>query len=103
MRTVRLRRGFAAAGFVLALCFDAAALDSGEAQGRAQLAVSGVESDMGKPPTRPKFLVLPPTPAERIAAGDMLLRTKDYDRAIEALEKVLELHRQGKASEAAYA
>lgn len=103
MPSLRLARSLASAGFVLALAFPAAALDSGEAQGRAQIAVQGVEADINKPPVRPKFLVLPPTPAERIAAGDMLLRTKDYDRAIEALEKVLELHRQGKASEAAYA
>jgi tetratricopeptide (TPR) repeat protein len=103
MRIVRLRQSLVLAGLVLVPCFEAKALDSGEAQGRAQLAISGVEQDIGKPPTRPKFLVMPPTPAERIAAGDMLLRTRDYDRAIETLEKVLELHRQGKASEAAFA
>src|SRR5262249_8216645 len=82
---------------------DASALDSSEAQGRAQQAIAAVESDMVKPPTPPKFLTPPATPEQRIAAGDMLFRTKDYDRAIDTLEKVVELRHQGKASEAAFA
>lgn len=78
-------------------------LDSDEARKRAQTTLSFVESEIvrGGPPPRPTYV--PPTPAERIAAGEMMLRTRDYDRAIETLEKVLELHRQGKTSEAAYA
>jgi tetratricopeptide (TPR) repeat protein len=79
------------------------ALDSDEAARRAQTTLSFVESEIvrnGAPP-RPRFT--PPTPAERVAAGELLLRTRDYDRAIETLEKVVELHKQGKAPEAAYA
>src|ERR1041384_3482330 len=93
----------AALGFTLALSGSAFALSASEAQGRATLAVQGVESSMTSAPPDSKLIVKPPTPAERVAAGDMLLRNKDYDRAIEALSKVLELYRQGKATEAAYA
>src|SRR6185369_7292223 len=93
----------AAFGITIALSSSAWALSSGEAQGRATLAVQGVESNMTSAPPESKLIAKPPTPAERVAAGDMLLRNKDYDRAIETLSKVLELYRQGKAPEAAYA
>ncbi len=93
----------AACGIVASLSGSAFALSSSEAQGRATLAVQGVESTMTSAPPDSKLIVKPATPAERIAAGDMLLRNKDYDRAIEALSKVLELYRQGKAPETAYA
>lgn len=93
----------AAFGIVASLSDSASALSSTEAQGRATLAVQGVESAMTSAPPDSKLTIKPPTPAERIAAGDMLLRNKDYDRAIEALSKILELYRQGKAPEAAYA
>jgi len=88
---------------VASLSGSALALSASEAQGRATLAVQGVESAMTSTPPDSKLTVKPATPAERVAAGDMLLRNKDYDRAIEALSKVLELYRQGKAPEAAYA
>jgi tetratricopeptide (TPR) repeat protein len=94
---------FAAFGIAASLSGSAFALSSSEAQGRATLAVQGVESAMTSAPPDSKLIIKPPTPAERIAAGDMLLRNKDYDRAIEALSKVLELYRQGKAPETAYA
>jgi tetratricopeptide (TPR) repeat protein len=93
----------AAFGITLALSGSAFALSASEAQGRATLVVQGVETGMTGTPPESKLTVKPPTPAERVAAGDMLLRNKDYDRAIEALSKVLELYRQGKAPEAAYA
>jgi tetratricopeptide (TPR) repeat protein len=95
--------GGLAFGLALSLSSSAFALSSGEAQGRATLAVQGVESAMTTAPPESKLNFKPPTPAERVAAGDMLLRNKDYDRAIEALSKVVELYRQGKAPEAAYA
>ena len=94
---------FAAFGIVASLSGSAFALSSTEAQGRATLAVQGVESAMTSAPPDSKLIIKPATPAERIAAGDMLLRNKDYDRAIETLSKVLELYRQGKAPETAYA
>jgi tetratricopeptide (TPR) repeat protein len=104
MRTLRVPRvAIAAFGITIALSGSAFALSSSEAQGRATLAVQGVESGMTSAAPDSKLNFKPPTPAERVAAGDMLLRNKDYDRAIEALSKVLELYRQGKAPEAAYA
>ena len=94
---------FAACGIALSFSSSAFALSASEAQGRATLAVQAVESGMTSAPPDSNLAIKPPTPAERMAAGDMLLRNKDYDRAIEALSKVLELYRQGKAPEAAYA
>ncbi|MGH7302351.1 MAG: outer membrane protein assembly factor BamD, partial [Candidatus Rokuibacteriota bacterium] len=55
----------------------------------------------GPDPSRLRFP--PPTPAQRVAAGDMLLRTGDHDAAINQLSKVLELFRQGQMPEQAYA
>jgi tetratricopeptide (TPR) repeat protein len=94
---------FAASTIAIVFTSSAFALSSGEAQGRATIAVQAVESGMTSAPPDSKFISKPATPAERVAAGDMLLRTKDYDRAIEELSKVIELYRQGKAPEAAYA
>src|SRR6478736_5082062 len=105
MRSVRLpgAASLAAFGVTLAFSSSAWAISAGDAQGKATLVVQGVESSMTSAPPDSKLIAKPPTPAERVAAGDMLLRNKDYDRAIEALSKVLELYRQGKAPEAAYA
>jgi tetratricopeptide (TPR) repeat protein len=79
------------------------ALDSTEARGRAELAVRAVEADAAKGigglPVRVQVI----TPAQRVAAGDMLLRNRDYERAIDTLNKVLELARQGKMPETALA
>ncbi len=95
--------GLAAIG--LALCFarPSYALNSSEAQGRATTAVQSVEADLNKPPAQPKFREPPVTPAVRIANADMLLHAKNYDASINALSKVLELSRQGKATESDYA
>jgi len=97
------KAAWAAFGITFGLQGSAFALSSSEAQGRATLAVQGVESSMTSTPPDSKLNFKPPTAAERVAAGDMLLRNKDYDRAIEELSKVLELYRQGKMPEAAYA
>lgn len=93
----------AAFGIAVSLAGSALAVSATEAQGRATVAVQAVEASITSAPPESKLFTKPPTPAERVAAGDMLLRNKDYDRAIEALSKVLELYRQGKAPEAAYA
>jgi tetratricopeptide (TPR) repeat protein len=78
------------------------ALSTSEAQGRATTAIQSVEAELGRPPPQSKFREPPATPAVRIANADMLLHAKNYDAAIELLSKVLELNRQGKASEADY-
>ena len=101
----RARLGGASAMLLAALLQvgPAFGLDSGDAQRQAETAIQQIESDVvrGAAANRPRTMSA--TPAERVAAGDMLLRTKDYDRAIAELSKVLELHRQGQIPEAAFA
>ncbi|MEO6600812.1 MAG: tetratricopeptide repeat protein, partial [Polyangiaceae bacterium] len=104
MRTRPLRSGgLAAVG--LALCFarTSFALSTSEAQGRATTSVQSVEADIGKAPPQSNFREPPATPAVRIANADMLLHAKNYDAAVGVLSKVLELSRQGKATESDYA
>jgi tetratricopeptide (TPR) repeat protein len=79
------------------------ALDSDEARGRAEMAIRAAEADALKAPDPARLRAPPPTPAQRVAAGDMLLRTGDYDTAVDQLSKVLELRRQGQMPENAYA
>jgi tetratricopeptide (TPR) repeat protein len=45
----------------------------------------------------------PARPEERLAAGDMYLRNRDFARAIVSFEQVVELFRQGKANQASHA
>jgi tetratricopeptide (TPR) repeat protein len=81
-----------------------AAAGAGEAPGQAQVAIQTVESSVPKiDAAAARARRAAPTPAERIAAGDLLLRTKDYERAIEEFSKVVELHRQGRAPNTANA
>jgi tetratricopeptide (TPR) repeat protein len=104
MRKRPLRGGeFAAVGLALLFARPSLALSTSEAQGRATTAIQGVEADIGKAPPPSKFREPPPTPAVRLANADMLLHAKNYDAAIDGLSKVLELNRQGKASETDYA
>jgi len=93
----------AAVGLALFFARPSFALSTSEAQGRATTAIQGVEAEIGKPPPPSKFREPPATPAVRLANADMLLHAKNYDAAVEILSKVLELNRQGKASEADYA
>ncbi|MEI9951156.1 MAG: tetratricopeptide repeat protein [Pseudomonadota bacterium] len=104
MRKRPLRSGaLAAVGWALFFARPGLALSTSEAQGRATTAIQGVEAEIGKAPPQSKFREPPATPAVRIANADMLLHAKNYDAAVEILSKVLELNRQGKASEADYA
>jgi tetratricopeptide (TPR) repeat protein len=80
------------------------ALSSSDARGRAQISIQAVETDLpsvqrAAARARAKRL----TPAQRIAAGDILYRNKDYDRAIDVFSQVAELFRQGKADAASNA
>lgn len=43
------------------------------------------------------------SPEQMIAAGEMALRAKDYERAIDTFNQAIELHRQGRASHNAHA
>ena len=96
-------RELAAVGLALFFARPSLALNASEAQGRATTAIQGVEAEIGKPPPPSRFREPPATPAVRIANADMLLHAKNYDAAVDVLSKVLELNRQGKASEADYA
>ncbi|HYP97748.1 MAG TPA: tetratricopeptide repeat protein [Polyangiaceae bacterium] len=96
-------RELAAVGLALLFARPSFALSTSEAQGRATTAIQGVEAEIGKPPPPSRFREPPATPAVRLANADMLLHAKNYDAAVDILSKVLELNRQGKASEADYA
>lgn len=103
-----MRRPSSGSAPVLALAVllsagSAFALDSGDARRQAETAIQHIETEVVRGTAGAKAPVPTATPAERVAAGDMLLRTKDYDRAVLELAKVLELYRQGKVPEAAYA
>ena len=101
MRKRPLRsRELAAVGLALFVARPSFALNTSEAQGRATTAIQGVEAELGRPPPQSKFREPPATPAVRIANADMLIHAKNYEAAIDVLSKVLELSRQGKASEA---
>jgi tetratricopeptide (TPR) repeat protein len=77
--------------------------DADAIRGRAEMAIRAVEADASKGPDPSRFRYVPPTPAQRVAAGELLLRTGDYDRAVETLSKVLELYRRGEVPDNAQA
>jgi TolA-binding protein len=67
----------------------------------AALASADVERRLGevlaaKPASRP-------TPEQRLAAGEVLLRQRNYERAGETFGQVVELFRQGQTGEAVHA
>lgn len=102
----RVALGWASGVALLAFGFarPAFALDATAARGRAQLAIASVESDMGKVQSAAAQVgVQRLSPEQRIAAGDILLRSKDYPRAIDVLEQVVELHREGKVGDSSNA
>jgi tetratricopeptide (TPR) repeat protein len=102
---MRAVRGLALAlgALLSAVAHPALAVDAGEARGRAEIAIRAAEAEATKGPDAARLRVPPATPAQRVAAGDMLLRTGDHDAAIDQLSKVLELRRQGQMPENAYA
>ena len=80
------------------------ALSSSKAQGKAKLSITSAEKlapsvrRAGKRVQRKRL-----NASERVAAGDILFRNKDYDRAIHIYSQVVELHHQGKATAPAHA
>jgi tetratricopeptide (TPR) repeat protein len=96
--TSALALGLSIAGFTRPAFADADAI-----RGRAEMAIRAVEADATKGPDTSRFRYVPPTPAQRVAAGDLLLRTGDYDRAVETLSKVLELYTRGEVPDSACA
>ncbi|MEB2311562.1 MAG: tetratricopeptide repeat protein [Sorangiineae bacterium] len=82
----------------------ALALSPADAKSRAEGAVREVEANVGAVQAAAASAARQRiTPEQRIAAGELLLRNKDYDAAIDLLSQVVELHRQGKANEASNA
>jgi tetratricopeptide (TPR) repeat protein len=100
---MRRRLRALAFGFVWLIPSAAWALDAEQARGTAEQALRAVEVETTQAISRGRLRYKPPGPAQRLAAGDMLLRNKDYDRAIDELSKVVELRRQGKMPEAPWA
>lgn len=95
-----------ATGLVLLLSAAAStrafALDENEAIGRATIAVSDAEVGVTEV-VAARHASRPPTPEERISAGDMFIRNKDYPHAVTMFNQVVELYRQKKASKSAHA
>jgi len=81
----------------------ASALSTSEAKdiARASLQAAAAQAQRGSPALQATTSTV--SPAERVAAGELMLRTDDFERAGEEFNKVVELFRQGKISEATYA
>lgn len=100
MRNVALFLGrVALPGTLLCLAYDAAALSSSAARDSAQATISAVDSKAATAANVGKVRYVPPSIAERIAAGELLLRTKDYEGATDELNKVIEISQQQAVSE----
>jgi tetratricopeptide (TPR) repeat protein len=100
----RVSRGVCVA--LTALCFatSASALDADAARSEVRQTLSGVRADMAA--LRSKLDAKPRVshpPEQLIAVGELSLRTKDYDQAIDTFNQVVELYRQGKAGQNAHA
>ncbi len=98
MRYVALLLGTVALPGTL-LAQNAAALSSSAARDKAQAAISAVDSKAATAANAGKVRFVPPSIAERIAAGELLLRTKDYEGATDELNKVIEISQQQSVSE----
>lgn len=82
---------------VLFATFPAKAASTDKARAQAEESVREVEAASQKLGTK-VITAKRHNPVEMIAAGELYLRTKQPDAAIDELSKVVELHRQGKAS-----
>jgi tetratricopeptide (TPR) repeat protein len=103
---VGLGRAGVLSGALLAFCWarDSHALDADDARAEAQQGVTSVRADLARLNTNPSTGAKPQHPPEQlIAAGDLSLRTKDYDQAIDTFSQVVELFRQGKSDRNAHA
>ncbi len=104
MRRVARCWSLCAALCCLGLVGPALALDSGDAKARAEMEVRTVESETGSiQAAAARVRSQRISPARRVAEGEILLRNKDYERAIHVLSQVVELYDQGKAPASANA
>src|SRR6187401_313034 len=98
-RVALLLAGVAVPGTVWCFTLNAAALSSSAARDKAQATISAVDSKAATSANPGKVRYVPPSIAERIAAGELLLRTKDYEGATDELNKVIEISQQQSVSE----
>lgn len=90
--------------FTLCLGSTAHALDSESARIEAQQEVQSVRADWVALNARLNAVQRPSHPPEQlIAAGELSLRTQDYELAVDTFSQVVELYRQGKADTNAHA
>ncbi|MEY4547736.1 MAG: hypothetical protein RL685_3931 [Pseudomonadota bacterium] len=104
--SLRLGRVWALEGALLTLCLagTSAAFDADAARSDAQQAITSVRADLARLAAVPTVReAVRHSPEKLIAAGDLSLRTKDYEQAIDTFSQVVELFRQGKADRNAHA
>jgi len=98
------RAGLAGAALLLARAPAVLAVDANDARSEAARDIQSVRADLSR--------LVPGLVAQRraarstekmIASGDLALRAKDYEQAIDVFNQVVELYRQGKASPNAHA
>ncbi|HEU5074861.1 MAG TPA: tetratricopeptide repeat protein [Polyangiaceae bacterium] len=100
MRYVALLLGTVALpGTLLSVAQNAAALSSSAARDSAQATIAAVDSKAATAANAGRVRFVPPSITERIAAGELLLRTKDYEGATDELNKVIEISQQQAVSE----
>ena len=107
-RSFARRRGRAAVSSrllagALALVALPAAADAGDALSLAARDVQIVKADLQSLGALGAKRRAPRSTEQLIAAGDLSLRAKDYETAIDTFNQVVELYRQGKASANAHA
>jgi tetratricopeptide (TPR) repeat protein len=104
MLEASLRWAWSSAALAFALAPAAHALDADLARADAAREVQSVRADLATLPTNLSAERRSAHSAERmIATGDLALRAKDYDQAIDIFNQIVELYRQGKASPNAHA
>jgi tetratricopeptide (TPR) repeat protein len=104
MRPVGLRRGACGASAALLLASAAHALDADDARSDAARELESVRADVAAlAPSHWELRRMARSTEQMIAAGELALRAKDYEQAIDTFNQAVELHRQGRASQNAHA
>src|SRR5262245_44042369 len=96
-RTPALRRIWAIEGALLTLCLagTSSALDADAARSEAQQGITSVRAEISRlAPVPTARESQQHSPEKLLAAGDLSLRTKDYEQAIDTFSQVVELFRQ---------
>lgn len=102
----RFGRVWALNSALLTLCLagTSAAFDADATRSEAQQGITSVRADLARLAAVPTVReAVRHSPEKLIAAGDLSLRTKDYEQAIDTFSQVVELFRQGKSDRNAHA